>query len=306
MPCFKPLTGYKAKWVNPSTGKRPIVFNRNEGFSDLPLKVPCGRCIGCRLEYSRQWAIRCVHEASLYEDNAFITLTYREEEIPEDRSIKKDEVQKFIKRLRKNTGKKLRYFACGEYGEMNNRAHYHAIIFGYGFDDKTLWTKTKTGHLLYRSDLLEKCWTKGHSYIGSVTFESAAYVARYITKKWKGDGADEHYKLLDPETGQIHQLEPEFCLMSRKPGIGKEWLDKYKTDTNKDFIMFNGMKMKLPKYYDAQLEMEDAAAMKIRKSERIKEAKKHAEDNTRERLDTKEIVKKAQISNLSRSLENDS
>ena len=168
-----PLQGYRAKFVNP-TGKRPIVFNPNAGFRDLPVSVPCGRCTGCRLEYSRQWAIRCVHEAQMHEHNAFITLTFDKEHLPDDHSIRKEHLQKFFKRLRKRIGVDIRYFACGEYGSRNNRPHYHAIIFGYDFPDKYLHTKTRNGDLLFRSPTLEKAWKFGYSLIGHVTFESAA------------------------------------------------------------------------------------------------------------------------------------
>jgi hypothetical protein len=305
MPCYKPLTGYRSKFVNPKTGKRAVVFSPNDGYTDMQVTVPCGRCIGCRLEYSRQWAVRCMHEAQCHETNSFITLTYAPEHLPGDHSIHKEEMQKFFKRLRKEIGIRIRYFACGEYGGKKNRPHYHAIIFGYDFPDKYLHTKTKRGDLLYRSSTLEKVWTKGHSLIGNVTFESAAYVARYVTKKFKGDEeeAAEYYKIVDPETGEIHQLEPEFCLMSRRPGLGKEWLEKYKGDTDKDFITVRGKKMKLPKYYDSQLEMEDELAMMERKGKRRAQAKKNAHDNTDARLKVKETVKLAQIGTLTRDLE---
>jgi hypothetical protein len=303
VPCYSPIKGYRSKFVNPS-GKRSIVFNPKDGFADLEVTVPCGRCIGCRLEYSRQWAVRCMHEAQMHEQNSFITLTYSPEYLPKDKSIQKQELQKFFKRLRKNTGVKLRYFACGEYGELNNRPHYHAIVFGYDFPDKVLHTK-RNGNLLFRSEVLEKAWPFGHSLIGAVTFESAAYVARYVTKKFKGneEEKDAHYRLLDKDTGEVFQIEPEFCLMSRRPGIGREWLEKFKGDTNKDFITHRGSKMKLPKYYDSVLEIEDELGMLKRKSKRRKMANKNKEDNTSERLTVKEKVKKAQIKQLSRDFE---
>lgn len=278
----------------------------------MEVTVPCGRCIGCRLDYSAQWATRCVHEAQLHQANSFITLTYNDEHLPKDHSIHKEELQKFFKRIRKNTGQKLRYFACGEYGEKNNRPHYHAIIFGYDFPDKTLWSKSKSGELIFRSKELERAWSKegepiGHAAIGSVTFNSAAYVARYAMKKRKGtqEEKDEHYKILDKETGEIYQLEPEFCLMSRRPGLGKEWLEKYKTDTNKDYVTVERAIRKLPKYYDNILEIEDGDAMLVRKKKRRKEARRREHDNTLERLNAKETVKEAQVKQLNRGYENE-
>lgn len=311
MPCYHPLTGYRSKFRNES-GKRSIVFNTQDGFIDRPVEVPCGRCIGCRLEYSRQWAVRCMHEAQTHEENCFITLTFDNDNLPADHSIRKEHLQKFFKRLRKNTNQKLRYFACGEYGDKNNRPHYHAVIFGYDFPDKILHTKTKAGHVLFRSETLEKAWPYGFSLIGNVSFESCAYVARYVMKKRKGDDDipdpitgktnKEYYMIADDETGECHHIEPEFCLMSRRPGLGRGWLERYKTDTNKDYITVDYNKQKLPKYYDTILEQENEIEFEIRKRKRKKEAKKRKEDNTPDRLVTKEYIKKIQFNQLIRDL----
>jgi len=253
--------------------------------------------------------MRCYHEAQLHKENSFITLTYNNEHLPQDKSIHKSEVQKFLKRLRKNTGRTIRYFACGEYGDKNNRPHYHAIIFGYNFPDRKLWNIIN-GSPLYRSRLLEKTWKKGHSSIGEVTFESSAYVARYVMKKRKGkpDEIDKHgktnkeyYQALDTQTGEITEIQPEFCLMSRKPGIGLEWLKKYHKDTDKDFVTVRGKKMSLPKYYDTKLEELLNKDMENRKANRVKNINR--KDNTRERLETREKVKIAQTTQLQRNLE---
>ena len=155
MPCYSPLTGYVSRLAN-KNGKRPIVFNHRDGFLDLPVQVPCGQCIGCRLERSRQWAIRCVHEASLYDDNCFITLTYTDENLPcrgnrdcdkcdhfkekrcdgLERGLCKRDFQLFLKRLRKMFGKGVRYHHCGEYGEQLGRPHHHACLFNFNFPDR--------------------------------------------------------------------------------------------------------------------------------------------------------------------------
>lgn len=322
MPCYSPITGYRSRHLS-RNGKRPIVFSPAEGFADRPVEVPCGRCTGCRLEYSRQWAVRCMHEAQCHKHNAFITLTYAPEHLPANYSVSKDEVQRFLKRLRKRIGQNIKFFACGEYGEKTQRPHYHAIIFGYDFPDKTLHAKNN-GNLLYRSATLEKAWPFGHSLIGDVTFQSAAYVARYVMKKRKGkpDAVDpktgktnaEYYMLAHPETGEVFEVEPEFCLMSRgsgrpcdstlwRYGIGRAWMEKYKGDLDKDFLTLNGNKMKLPKYYDNVLEAEDEIEMMYRKDKRRKEAHKRKHDNTLERLAVKEKVKLAQIGLLKRDLE---
>ena len=140
MPCYYPIDGWRSKNVNPETGKRSIVFTKDQAFLDMPVKVPCGQCIGCRLERSRQWAMRCVHEAQLHEDSCFITLTYNDENLPDDASLNVKHFQNFMKEFRAAIApKKVRFFHCGEYGEHNGtykheqsyglsslgRPHYH-------------------------------------------------------------------------------------------------------------------------------------------------------------------------------------
>lgn len=304
MPCYSPITAYKSTTLT-KNGKRKLVFNATEGYRDLQVQIPCGQCIGCRLERSRQWAIRCVHEASQHEQNSFITLTYAPENLPKDHSIHKSHFQKFMKRLRKYyTSKTIRYYACGEYGELRNRPHYHAILFGHEFEDQRLWSK-KNGNLLYRSAILETLWPYGYCSIGQVTFESAAYVARYVMKKITGDNAEKEYEILDKETGEIHQIQPEFALMSRRPGIGSDWYDEYTKDTDKDFITINGQKCKIPRYYDNKRQKFDEEFYENIKHNRREKAGLQKADNTLSRLKDKEKVKKAQLTQLKRDLENE-
>ena len=309
MPCYHPLKGWKSKSVNPVTGKRPVTFNRKQAYVDMPVTIPCGQCVGCRLERSRQWAIRCIHEAEMHEKNCFVTLTFNEEHLPKDRSIDVRHWQKFMKRLRKKYGSGIRYFHCGEYGDINMRPHYHAIIFGHDFDDKKLW-KIKDENPLYVSDELQELWSHpksgepfGFCSLGAVTFQSCAYVARYIMKKQTGKSASDHYQWIDPETGEIHQRKPEYVTMSRRGGIGQAWLKKYKPDIfPNDFVVINGRKMRLPKYYDRQLELEHPAEFRSVKSARVVEAKRHSDNNTPERLKVREQVKLKQAERLIRPL----
>lgn len=314
MPCYHPLTGWKSLKQN-SSGKRSIVFKAELGLPESQLQVPCGKCIGCRLERSRQWAMRCVHEASLYSENCFITLTYSPENLPENMSLDKTHFQKFMKRLRKKfKNDKIRYFQCGEYGEEQDehlaeystigRPHYHACLFNFNFPDLVLYS-VRDGVRLYTSEILNKIWGYGYCTIGDVTFESAAYVARYVTKKINGPKAKEHYKKLNPDTGEIHDILPEYVTMSRGGktgrGIAHAWYQEFKNDLRKDFITLRGVKMMPAKYYDKLLEEEEPERYEHIKAVRQERAEMLEADNTPERLQVREAIKQRKIKQLLRN-----
>lgn len=250
MPCYHPIPMWHSKNINKETGKRPLTANYGDAWRPLgclpqTIYVPCGQCVGCRLEYSRQWAMRCVHEfETAGRVGSFITLTYNPDNLPPDGKVHKEHVQKFFKRLRKKFGSGIRFFACGEYGHNFKRPHYHAIIFGLQFPDLIIHT-VKHGYQYYRSPILERLWPYGFSLVGNVTFESAAYVARYVFKKQKGDDVDD-------------SLQP-FVLMSRMPGLGHDWYDKYKNQIYpNDFIVIrDGITCKPPQYYDSLLQQDN-------------------------------------------------
>lgn len=293
MPCFRPIKGYRSRIVN-ETGKRSIVFNPSHGFNDQPVNLPCGRCIGCRLERSRQWAIRCVHEASLYQKNCFITLTFNDENLPSNGSLDVKIFQDFMKRLREKFGAGIRFFHCGEYGENFGRPHYHACIFNFDFEDKYDWRKTQSGQTVYRSEMLEKLWPFGNSEIGDVTFESAAYVARYITKKITGPDADEHYQ----------GRKPEYTTMSRRPGIGKGWFDMFTSDVYpSDAVVIRGKEIKPPKYYDRQFEIAYPTDYDKLKRIRKQKAEDMAEKEPENRLVVREICQEIKNKQLKRGYE---
>jgi hypothetical protein len=247
--------------------------------------------------------MRCTFEASMHKNNCFITLTYNDEWVPSDGSLHVDHFQRFMKRLRKHfNGKKIRFYHCGEYGEQFGRPHYHAIIFGLDFNDKYFWS-INNGNKLYRSPTLEKLWPYGHSSIGDVTFESAAYVSRYILKKINGDNAEEHYQRIDPDTGEVYQVKPEYTTMSRRPGIGKDWFDKYYSDIYpKDYVTIRGKKMKAPKFFDGQYELLYPKEYKELKRKRVLDSKKHADNNTEERLQVREQIQLSKLKQLKRPL----
>lgn len=293
MPCYFPQIAYRSRAGRNPNGSWPVVFDVSKGYKDLEVILPCGKCIGCKLEKSRQWAIRCVLESKTHDENCFVTLTINEYHIEEMYSLDKKVVQDFIKRLRKEVdrkyNKKIRYYVCGEYGELSNRAHYHMAIFGFDFPDKEVY-KMVNNVALYRSPLLEEKWKFGYSTIGQLTWESAAYIARYITKKITGDLAEQHYD----------GLTPEFALMSRN--IGKEWMVKNANDIEKvdRIILRNNLTMLPPKMYNDMVKRANPDLYKILKSERRKRIKNY----TFERRNAKREFAEICLKNKNRRYEN--
>jgi hypothetical protein len=235
--------------------------------------------------------------------NSFITLTFNDENLYKREnpySLDVREYQLFMKRLRKKRGKNIRFFHCGEYGDKNNRPHYHAIIFGWDFPDKTLWQK-RDGIQLYVSEELQELWPYGFSTIGEVTFESAAYVARYVMKKIKGDAAEQHYQVTDPETGEVLPIKPEYCTMSRKKGIGYTWFEKYKNDVYpNDYVVVNGKEVRPPRYYDSLLEEQELQQIKKVRQENTVLIDRY--DENMDRLWVQEEVKMRKLEKLIRNL----
>lgn len=287
MPCYSPLTGYYSREVGAS-GKRGITFQRSASFSGVPLRLPCGQCIGCRLERSRQWAMRCMHEKRLHRDNVFVTLTYRT--MPDDRSLSVRDLQLFMKRLRKEKGNGIRFFACGEYGPQNGRPHYHAILFNCRFDDMVRFKPNKAGDDLFTSRSLERIWSHGFCTLGEVTFKSCAYVARYICDKITGEAAKEWYTWIDSD-GEVHTVLPEFTNMSRRPGIGSGYYDRFGAAVRAhDTVVINGREVAPPRFYDTRTERIDPEKLVRIKEKRRRKAMKRREDNTPDRRRVRERV----------------
>jgi len=267
----------------------------------MEVKLPCGKCIGCRIEKSRQWAIRCCHEAQTHERNCFITLTYSDENIPYGRSLDKTDLQKFFKRLRKRVGK-FRYFACGEYGDDNNRPHYHAILFGVDFCfDRKFHSNAPSGFPQFMSQTLTDEWGLGRCTVSAFSYANAAYTARYVIKKQTGAQADSYIRA-NLANGDFVQVEPEFAIMSLKPGIGSEWYNQFSADVfPSDYLVHQGKKHSVPRYYSDKLKKGDEHAHKVIKGKR-KKSMKEDKHSTPDRLYTREVVKKSQLSQLKRNL----
>lgn len=303
MPCYHPLKAFR---VADQNGFRVVFDDRGFSQRGRPLDLPCGQCFGCRLERSRQWAIRCMHEAQMHESNCFITLTYKDECLPDDHSLHYEAFQKFMKRLRRKVGA-VRFLMCGEYGEQYGRPHFHACIFGYDFPDKVHHVNLPSGSRLYRSDELSALWPYGFASVGAVTFESAAYVARYSMKKVKSVGMSalgmaEKYTYVLP-TGEIISRRPEFGHMSLKPGIGASWFEKFKTDVFPGGkVVARGVESQAPRYYDKLLERLSPEEYDNMAMGRFVETLGREADNTPERLAVRETVAKARVRSLKRTL----
>nr|QJB19149.1 MAG: replication initiator protein [Microvirus sp.] len=303
MPCYTPIKGWYARKTNPS-GKRSIVFDSSLGHHDRGIDIPCGQCIGCRLERAREWAIRCTHEASLYDLNCFITLTYRDEDKPVNGSLVPSHFVDFMKRLRRYVAPLscvsawmsdfgrvvirrswrpwgVRFFHCGEYGEQLARPHHHACLFNFDFHDKYFF-RVSNGFSLFRSPTLERLWPFGYSTIGAVTFETASYVAGYVSKKITGPAADAHYG------GRA----PEYVTMSRRPGIGARWFELYHSDVfpSDEVVLRGGIKCRPPKYYDSIFDLTSPDSLRILKGKRMQKAKENVNLHG-ERLMVKGTVK---------------
>lgn len=290
MACYHPIPAWRTQ--------AGIVFV-DRGAGDR-LDLPCGRCIGCRLERSRQWAARIMFEAQMHERNSFLTLTYSPENLPFPPSLEYKHFQDFMKRLRSSLDRKVRFYMCGEYGEQFARPHYHVALFGEDFsDDRVFWSKSGD-FPLYRSPLLERLWSHGFCSIGDLTFESAAYVARYVMKKVTGDLAEEHYRFVDVNSGEVYQLTPEFCRMSLKPGIGGRWFDLYSSDvySSHDYVVVNGRKCKPPRYFDRLLKRKAPDLYQDVKDAREWRGYQQRADNTDVRLAVKETVQRAALNTL--------
>lgn len=248
-----------------------MAFSAKAGFADQPLELRCGNCQACRLERSRQWATRAVHEASLHDRNAFVTLTYSPECIPEDFGLRVRDWQLFAKRARKRLGR-FRFLACGEYGGSTLRPHYHACVFGQDFD-RSSWEPVREG--LFTSPVLHELWKLGHVSVGDVSWQSAAYVARYVMGKANGELARTRYSRVDADTGECWEVPPEFVVMSRRPGLGAEWFRRFKSDVfPADEVVHGGKRLGVPKFYDTLLERQEGSeALAAVKRARVERAR---------------------------------
>lgn len=363
MPCYHPLKGFVIGTTR--DGKKRLKVTNYEVsyvYQDSPdgafycagpsdsyghfrfvrdfIELPCGHCVGCRLERSRQWANRCLMELEYHDSAYFVTLTYNDDYVPRSYyadpatgeaqpslTLCKRDFQLFMKRLRKAFPEdKIRFFACGEYGPTTFRPHYHAILFGLHLNDLVPFGQSTQGFQYYTSQSLQNVWSErvaptregsvtplthslwspiGHVLVANVTWETCAYTARYVMKKLNG-----------PE-GQFYtdfNIEPPFSLMSRKPGIARQWYDDHPDMYDYEYISVKtptgGRKFRPPKYFDKLFDFDDpekSAEIKAIRQKMAEESKKAKLAKTSlsylEMLQVEEDTKLNSIKKLQRRLE---
>lgn len=291
MACYRPLDGYR----QPGGG---VTIAWEPPGSLEKLRVPCGSCIGCRMEYASTWAIRMQHEASCWDSNLFVTLTYDDENLPWHRGLELSDLQKFLKRFRKaipgdkggpDGNNPIRFFAAGEYGSNTDRPHWHIALFN---------TRLPGGTNQDQAPDLSRLWTLGMHSVSHFTPGRAGYIAGYAVKKVRGRVERQHrYGAVNPVTGEWVERRPEFCVMSRRPGIGAYWFSAFRRDLERGYLVEKGgVKKRLPRFYQNKLMASEhfAELAEERRFEWL-ENRKPGEDSE-ERRTAKETVHKARLS----------
>ncbi len=304
MPCVSPLRGF----VDKLNGG--ITFKRSDS-AGADMRVQCGQCLGCRIDRRKIWGARICHEASQYKTNSFLTLTYRDRSactknqlekglyIPESGTLVKSHHQKFMKRLRKHfQPRRLRYYQAGEYGDDDNRPHYHSCLFNLAFDDEQFYCNNY-GNPLFTSQTLEELWGYGFCTVGDVTYQSAQYVAGYVLKKITGKQAHDHY-LRNDENGNPYWLEPEYSTMStgtkKGNGIGADWFKTYHTDVfPSDNLPVPGVGVVrgVPRYYEEIYKDINPDSLEEVKKLRRKFAEAHPELYTQQHYKSQYLIYQA-------------
>lgn len=297
MACYHPLSAIILPDQKTINGKQALKIVPDMYFTDWKLrngkdfpvdkimKLPCGQCVGCRIQYSREWANRCMMELQYHDSAYFVTLTYDDFHVPRSYypdpatgeamtslTLSKRDFQLFMKRLRKRfSDDHIRFFMSGEYGSNTFRPHYHAIIFGLHLDDLELYKKSPQGFSYFTSPSLSACWSDldgnpiGYAVVSEVTWETCAYTARYVMKKLNGKEAEFYTNF---------NITPEFTLMSRKPGIARQFYDDHPDIYRKEYINVStekgGIKFKPPRYFDKIFDLEHPEEMQAIKDIRQK------------------------------------
>lgn len=216
----------------PEDGGRPKLDPEGE------LKLPCGKCHICISKRAIDWATRVRHEISQHNENCFLTLTYNNENLCSQFTVK-SHFQKFMKRLRKKLDNKIKYMVSYEYGTKTFRPHMHAIIFGYTPANQVLERTTESGSKLYVSEEISKLWDKGYHSIGEANEKTAYYIASYALK-------GKEREIMHPDTGETITIRDSMTV-SKRPAIGADYL-------HKNYKQLVDSETPLPRFYIKTLE----------------------------------------------------
>lgn len=279
MACYHPKQAWRAPIGTSFAGGRVITFTNPNNPEFIEIKLPCGKCVGCQRKKVKDWTTRIMKEARFHLNNEFVTLTYDEDHLPEDGSLHPEHITNFFKRLRAD-GYEFRYFQCGEYGSESKRPHHHVIFFGLNFHDEVPFYDSVSSYRV--SNYLAKKWPYGFHLIGDLTEQSAAYVAGYVAKKFYGS----------PEEKEKHYegRHPEYVTMSRRPGIGTEFYESFKSDIYpSDFIInSSGNRCGIPSFYDKKLKRDDLQLYFDLKERRLLYALDEVHQKSAEQLEVEE------------------
>lgn len=294
MSCYHPVAAFRT-----ATGVSFSELRRDDAVGSIEL--PCGQCIGCRMRRATDWSLRCMHEATLWKENCFVTLTYGRDCVPANGSLEHRDFQLFMKRLRRRFVLPVRFYMCGEYGPVNGRPHYHACLFNVDFrSDRVQAGKSASGMVYYDSALLRELWSHGKVSVQDLSRETAGYCARYIMKKVLGPHSERAYDVVS-EDGVVIRRKPEYAAMSLKPGIGSRWFEKYWQDVFPlDAVVSEGRKFQVPRYYDKLL-----GARRVMYSDELEFARYLRAlavrgENTDSRRAVREVVHEARVKSLTR------
>lgn len=296
MSCYHPLKAFRTP--------HGVVFSELRRHGDIlgPVELPCGQCIGCRMRRASDWELRVMHEAQMHSQTCFVTLTYAPGNLPADGSLCHRDFQLFMKRLRNARGA-VRFYMCGEYGDVTQRPHYHACLFGVNFFDRVSAGKSGSGAAMFTSEELTRLWGLGRAVVQDLVRETASYCARYIMKKALGKSSEEVYSRVLAD-GSTCSVAPEYAAMSLKPGIGAYWFDRFGSDVfPRDYVVAGGTKRQVPRYYDKLAEKRLAVGkLALIENARLDRALAAAPDQSPERRIVREAVHTARVSTLKRSL----
>lgn len=312
MSCNAPIRAFQLMAKN-SEGKNVILFNEKDvrGKNYIETELPCGRCMGCRIEKARSLAIRCMHESEMFEFNCCLTLTYDDDHIDEDHSLRPDDWKTFIHNLRQTDEgfqevicpddkirRPIRYIQTGEYGDIDQRPHHHAMLFNYDFIDKQYLYTSDAGQRYYESQRLEELWPHGIAHISEVNSSAANYICRYCTKKIIEEIEETKYQRINENTGEIYEVLPEYSTKSNRPGLGRFWLDKYGKETfDRGYLYSNGHKAAIPKYYERIMETINPCSVYKVKMDKKKEMMKRPKETTKRKAQ-KDRALKLKMKNL--------